>query len=291
MYNKLFTKILDSSIWTAPTPTRIVWLTFIAAMDEDGFVPFASVKNVAHRAIVSLEEAEAAIVCLESPDKDSSDPDNEGRRILRVDGGWIVLNSKKYRAIATREHQKEMNRIRVAKCREKRACNGPVMECNDPVTPSEAEAHTQTEAESDLLPVEKELAANHKSAKKMEEAHVAEIYEAYPKKASRKDAEKAIRKALMEVGFDDLLSKVKAYAEARKGQDAQFTPYPATWFNAAKYDDDPTTWKHNGNSGSGSGYHRPSVADERNSHIGGQEIWEATSGKRALEEGKGFGLE
>lgn len=112
MYNKLFTKILDSSIWTAPTPTRIVWLTFIAAMDEDGFVPFASVKNVAHRAIVSLEEAEAAIVCLESPDKDSSDPDNEGRRILRVDGGWIVLNSKKYRAIATREHQKEMNRIR-----------------------------------------------------------------------------------------------------------------------------------------------------------------------------------
>lgn len=201
------------------------------------------------------------------------------------------MNSKKYRAIATREHQKEMNRIRVAKCREKRACNGPVMECNDSVTPSEAEAHTQTESESDLLPVEVELAANHKSAKKMEEAHVAEIYEAYPKKASRKDAEKAIRKALMEVGFDDLLSKVKAYAEARKGQDAQFTPYPATWFNAAKYDDDPTTWKHNGNSGSGSGYHRPSVADERNSLIGGQEIWEATSGKRALEEGKGFGLE
>ena len=126
MYNKLFTKILDSSIWTESATTRIVWLTFIAAMDETGFVPFASVKNVAHRAIVSLEEAEAAVACLESPDEDSSDPDNEGRRIERVTGGWIVLNAEKYRAIATREHQKELNRNRVANYR-KRKSNDDVM--------------------------------------------------------------------------------------------------------------------------------------------------------------------
>jgi RNA polymerase-interacting CarD/CdnL/TRCF family regulator len=126
MYNKLFTKILDSSIWTESATTRIVWLTFIAAMDETGFVPFASVKNVAHRAIVSVEEAEAAVACLESPDVDSSDPENEGRRIERVTGGWIVLNAEKYRAIATREHQKELNRNRVANYR-KRKSNGGVM--------------------------------------------------------------------------------------------------------------------------------------------------------------------
>jgi RNA polymerase-interacting CarD/CdnL/TRCF family regulator len=126
MYNKLFTKILDSSIWTESATTRIVWLTFIAAMDETGFVPFASVKNVAHRAVVSAEEAEAAVTCLESPDIDSSDPENEGRRIERVTGGWIVLNAEKYRAIATREHQKELNRNRVANYR-KRKSNGGVM--------------------------------------------------------------------------------------------------------------------------------------------------------------------
>ena len=40
MYNKLFTKILDSSIWLAPDSARIVWLTFLAAMDEDGVVRF-----------------------------------------------------------------------------------------------------------------------------------------------------------------------------------------------------------------------------------------------------------
>ena len=54
MYNKLFTKILDSSIWLEPSGTRIIWLTMIAAMDENGFVQFASVANLAHRARIEL---------------------------------------------------------------------------------------------------------------------------------------------------------------------------------------------------------------------------------------------
>ena len=94
MYNKLFTKILDSSIWMESAPTRIVWLTLIAAMDETGFVQFASIGNLAHRALVSREDAEAAVKTLESPDPDSSDPDNEGRRIQKVPGGWMVLNAR-----------------------------------------------------------------------------------------------------------------------------------------------------------------------------------------------------
>ena len=144
MYNKLFTKILDSSIWMEPSPTRIVWLTFIAAMDETGFVQFASIHNVAHRAVVSLEEAATALKCLESPDPNSADPANEGRRIERVEGGWIVLNSEKYRAIATREHQKELNRERVKRYRETLRGNGEVMGRNESVTPSEAHTDTHT---------------------------------------------------------------------------------------------------------------------------------------------------
>src|SRR5271156_6601045 len=99
MYNKIFTKILDSSIWLEPDATRIVWITMIAAMDETGFCQFASAGNVAQRAVVSREAAEEAINSLESPDKNSFDPDNEGRRIEKVPGGWIVLNAEKYRAI------------------------------------------------------------------------------------------------------------------------------------------------------------------------------------------------
>lgn len=143
MYNKIFTKILDSSIWLETHPTRIVWFTFLAAMDEHGFAQFASVANLAHRARVTLEEAEAAVKCLESPDANSSDPDNEGRRIERVHGGWIVLNCEKYRVLVTRAVAQEKTRQRVARFRaNKRAgCNAHVTPANGSVTPSGALAN------------------------------------------------------------------------------------------------------------------------------------------------------
>jgi hypothetical protein len=145
MYNKIFTKILDSSVWLEPNSTRIVWITFLAAMDEEGFVQFASVRNVAHRANVSIDEAKSALDSLEAPDHDSGDPDNDGRRVEKVDGGWVVLNSEKYRSVATREHQKALNRERVRRHRAKGECNGAVMGGNESVTPSEAEAEAKAE--------------------------------------------------------------------------------------------------------------------------------------------------
>lgn len=119
MYNKIFTKILDSSIWLEPNETRIVWITLLAAMDQDGFCAFASAQNLAHRAIVSLEAAQSALRTLEGSDPNSADPDNEGRRIERVDGGWVVLNAPKYRAIVTKVASREQNRERVRRFRER----------------------------------------------------------------------------------------------------------------------------------------------------------------------------
>lgn len=152
MYNKLFSKILDSSIWLESTTTRIVWLTFLAGMDETGFVQFASVPNVALRARVPLPAAERAITCLEAPDPLSADPDHEGRRIEKVPGGWMVLNAEKYRDLVTRAIQQAQNRARVAKHRAKRRGNADVMEptitSNAPVMQSETESELQTERDA-----------------------------------------------------------------------------------------------------------------------------------------------
>lgn len=128
-------------------------MTLLAAMDEQGFAQFASVANLAYRARVTQEEGEAAVQCLESPDSNSSDPDNEGRRIERVHGGWVVLNAGKYRDIVTRAVAQEKTRLRVAKFREaKRALryvtqkkrdvtssNGGVTQVKRDETPSEAD--------------------------------------------------------------------------------------------------------------------------------------------------------
>jgi hypothetical protein len=149
LYNKIFTKILDSSIWLESDATRLIWLTMLASMDQDGFCQFASIGNLAHRAIVSRELAEAAVKVLESPDKDSSDPDHEGRRIERVDGGWMVLNSSKYRDIVTAEESRRKTRERVQRLRLKRkvtTCNDSVTPANVPVMQSEAYAEANTKA-------------------------------------------------------------------------------------------------------------------------------------------------
>lgn len=148
MYNKIFTKILDSSIWLEPIPTRVVWLTLIAAMDEDGFAQFASVANLAHRARVSQKSAEEAIMSLEGPDANSSDPENDGRRIERVPGGWVVLNACKYRDLVTREISRQQTRARVAKHREKKAGNADVTAGNGRVTPSDSYTTSHSRAKS-----------------------------------------------------------------------------------------------------------------------------------------------
>lgn len=122
-------------------PTRIVWLTFIAVMDEMGFVQFASVANVAHRARVSIEEAQAAIACLEGEDPDSSDLDHNGRRIERVPGGWMVLNAEKHREMVTAALIRDQTRDRVRRFRERRKGDAG----NAPVTPSEALARAEAE--------------------------------------------------------------------------------------------------------------------------------------------------
>jgi hypothetical protein len=117
MYNKLFTSILDSSIWLEDSDTVRVWITLLATMDEDGFCKFGSIKNLAIRANVPLDNTRRAVDILESPDEISPGQDFDGRRIEKVVGGWVVLNAKKYRDMVTRRVAMEQNRLRVARHR------------------------------------------------------------------------------------------------------------------------------------------------------------------------------
>lgn len=72
----------------------------------------------------------------------------------------------------------------------------------------------------------------------------AEIYKAYPRHVAPDDAMKAIAKAAKKKPMAILLERTIAYAAAMKkaGTEKQFIPYPATWFNAGRYDDDPAEW-------------------------------------------------
>ncbi len=140
MYVKLFGAILDSSLWLQPDHVRIVWITLLVSMDEDGYAHFAAPANLARRAGVSLEQARDAIQYLEGPDPDSSNPENDGRRVDRVPGGWLVLNSREYRERATKVDARNANRERQARFRLRNAQVTPPNGASHPVTPSDADA-------------------------------------------------------------------------------------------------------------------------------------------------------
>lgn len=93
---KLDCGITDSSLWFEPPATRVVFITLLTKCDPSGFArcvrqAWERDSNVGH------DDFERAVNCLESPDSNSRDSSNEGRRIQKIEGGWKVLNYQKWR--------------------------------------------------------------------------------------------------------------------------------------------------------------------------------------------------
>ena len=109
-YAKLFSTITESSLWSEPKEVRILFVTMLAKADANGFVE-ASQIGLARVSNLSTEETAKALKVLESPDKHSKDldahPENEGRRIAKVPGGWCVINYDDYRNRRSDEERRE----------------------------------------------------------------------------------------------------------------------------------------------------------------------------------------
>lgn len=117
-YTKLFSEILTSSIWNEDDKTRIVWITLLALADMRGLVMCAK-SSLAVMARVKNEDCQRAIERLESPDAESKNPANEGRRIQPVEGGWLILNYEKYRNKLSTDKETVQARERMKKMRNK----------------------------------------------------------------------------------------------------------------------------------------------------------------------------
>jgi hypothetical protein len=109
-----------------------------------------------------------------------------------------------------------------------------------------------------------------------------ELYQAYPRKVGKAAAKRAIDRTLKTLRAraaappeggswgDWLLSIVNAYAEARRAvtsrdpEAIRYTPHPAKWFNAGRYDDDPRESEREraSNRSTNNGYQRR-TADQR----------------------------
>jgi hypothetical protein len=124
MYVKLFSSILTSSLWAEDQATRVVWITLLAMADPEGFVR-ASPSGLSRIANVPPEDCRRALEVLLAPDPDSTTPDDEGRRLVPVPGGWHITNYTTYRNLQDQEVRREQWREAAKRQRAKRQGRTP----------------------------------------------------------------------------------------------------------------------------------------------------------------------
>ena len=147
-YTKLANSILTSTLWQEDDQTRIVWMTLLAMSDRNGEVQ-ASIPGLAHIARVSLEKTREAIHRFLSPDLDSRTKDDEGRRLEEIPGGWLLINHKAYRDLASDDDRRAKAAERQKRFREKLRRNASVTHESRQIPQAEAEAEADAKAEAD----------------------------------------------------------------------------------------------------------------------------------------------
>jgi hypothetical protein len=140
-FAKIDTRILDSSLWVERGIRDIFITALLMAMPYEVTEPIAQLKvdsleetgfivppgwygfveaagpGLIHRALVSPEEGIASLRALGEPDYESRSHEFDGRRLVRVNGGFIVLNFIRYRD--RNESSKERMRLFRQRQREK----------------------------------------------------------------------------------------------------------------------------------------------------------------------------
>ena len=158
-YTKLFNSILASTIWREPDHVRIVWITMLAMTDRNGLVE-ASIPGLADLARVPVEKCREAIEILMAPDIDSRTPDNEGRRIEKVNGGFVILNHAKYRDAMSADDRREYHRTYWHKRKGKYQDSTPTQQNSTHSTITQTTStdsiHTDTDTDTDTDSVQRE---------------------------------------------------------------------------------------------------------------------------------------
>ena len=230
-YTKLFSSIVTSTIWTEDATTCKVWVTMLAIADKHGEV-HASIPGLAQIAGLPVDLTEQAIEKFLSPDKYSRTPDDEGRRIEKIEGGWLLLNHAKYRAMASKDEEKAASAKRQAAFKERKrrnawvtASNGQVTVGNDSVTANKDIAEAEAEAESEAEKEEDEEKSRHH----------------HPKFQDVKTFAKAQPMGISDECIDGFFDEMEALEWTYKGQpcvsrtawQARFRKWATNWANNA----------------------------------------------------------
>lgn len=204
-FTKLDSGIVDSSVWSEPLATRVLWITLLAKANHEGFVS-ASRSGLIRAANIPEDEFNKAIAALEKPDPDSRSSEHDGRRIERVEGGWLVLNYKRYREFTYSKHPEA---IRKKKYRDKTG-------------------HVPN-------------SAGHSASASVSENLFNKFWLIYPRKVNKAQAIKAWSKIKDPERTFKLIVKALSWQIKLKDwlkEDGQFIPHPSSYLNGMRWEDE-----------------------------------------------------
>lgn len=116
---KIYRSILKSSLWVLGSKElRLLFVAMLAEADPDGVIR-SSLPGLADLAKITIPETVTALEELMSPDPHDSSGVEGGVRVVKVPGGWQIVNAKRYRE---RRSAKQIANAEAAKrYREKKA--------------------------------------------------------------------------------------------------------------------------------------------------------------------------
>jgi len=222
MYVKLFSSIYQGTL-RGRTNELLVFTNLLAHADRYGVVDMHW-NAISEETGLPKEAVLEAIKNLEAPDPESRSPDEQGRRITRMDEhrawGWHVVNYAKYRAIKNEDDRREQNRIAQEKWRSKQR--------KPPSAHAEAEAKADTKAK-------KTLSAG---------ADFDAFWNLYPRKEAKAKAKSAWSRLNGELPPPNDLFRIMG-EQVRVGclrpvvVDGRSTvPLPASWLNGKRWQDE-----------------------------------------------------
>ena len=203
-----------------------------------GLVP-SSGPGIIHRAMI--EDFESGVKALEQramPEPESRSKDFEGRRMVRIDGGYIILNYMKYR---DRDYTAAERQRRLRERRKNEASHrNNVTVTRDPSRIAESRMQS---AESDILKLTSEdtgvQGVKRRSApvSVKPSADFLRFWDAYPRKQAMKPAWKSWQKLNPEIE-PTLAALEKQKRTIWKNSEKQHIPLAATWLNQERWDDE-----------------------------------------------------
>jgi len=245
MYTRVFSTILDSSIWQEELHVRCLWivLLIIAEDNRDGTVN-VPIGRLAQKAGITEEQTRDALERLMSPDPDSDSPDEEGRRIVplipeRPTRGWRLVNWKKYQDISNAQQRREqvaanMKRYR-NKGKEDDNALSAVIESDLSVIPITVPSPS---------PVPKKTLSGEE--RQIFTKEFEQCWAAYPRKQGKASAAKSYVAQVRPLvdGQTAMLSAIKNYKEELRmlGRTDQYTMHGSRFFNHVWRDYVDGTW-------------------------------------------------